>query len=71
MFHKVHHNDTCLNISTAFRIHFLELFIINILKALGFKGISDVNKHLPPDAHVTPRILAFYVCQCKVLESSK
>ena len=44
---------------------------INILKALGFQGISDVNKHLPPDAHVTPRILAFYVCQCKVLESSK
>jgi len=33
MFHKVHHNDPCLNISTAFRIHFLELFITHILKA--------------------------------------
>ena len=33
MFHKVHHNDPYLNISTAFRIHFLELFITNALKA--------------------------------------
>ena len=33
MFHKVHHNDPCLNISTAFRIHFLELFITHTLKA--------------------------------------
>jgi sterol desaturase/sphingolipid hydroxylase (fatty acid hydroxylase superfamily) len=34
MFHKVHHNDPYLNISTAFRIHFLELFIIYIFKAI-------------------------------------
>jgi len=34
MFHKVHHNDPYLNISTSFRIHFLELFITNILKAI-------------------------------------
>jgi sterol desaturase/sphingolipid hydroxylase (fatty acid hydroxylase superfamily) len=34
MSHKVHHNDPYLNISTAFRIHFLELFIIYILKAI-------------------------------------
>ena len=34
MFHKVHHNDPYLNISTSFRIHFMELFIIHILKAL-------------------------------------
>lgn len=34
MFHKVHHNDPYLNISTAFRIHFVELFIIFILKAI-------------------------------------
>lgn len=33
MFHKVHHNDTYLNVSTAFRIHFLELFLTNLLKA--------------------------------------
>jgi len=29
----VHHNDSCLNVSTAFRIHILELFIITALKA--------------------------------------
>jgi sterol desaturase/sphingolipid hydroxylase (fatty acid hydroxylase superfamily) len=34
MFHKVHHNDPYLNISTAFRIHFLELAITHILKAI-------------------------------------
>ena len=31
--HKVHHNDPYLNVSTAFRLHFLELFIINSMKA--------------------------------------
>ncbi|MGR8999381.1 MAG: sterol desaturase family protein [Gammaproteobacteria bacterium] len=34
MFHKVHHNDPYLNTSTSFRIHFVELFITNILKAI-------------------------------------
>ena len=34
MFHKVHHNDPYLNITTSFRIHFLELVITNLLKAL-------------------------------------
>ena len=34
MFHKVHHNDPYLNISTSFRIHFMELLITHILKAL-------------------------------------
>jgi sterol desaturase/sphingolipid hydroxylase (fatty acid hydroxylase superfamily) len=43
MFHKVHHNDPYLNVSTAFRIHFLEVTIITSLKAmlaiaLGIKG---------------------------------
>jgi sterol desaturase/sphingolipid hydroxylase (fatty acid hydroxylase superfamily) len=33
MFHKVHHNDPNLNITTSFRIHFLELVITNVLKA--------------------------------------
>lgn len=33
MFHKVHHNDPCLNVSTAFRIHIVELLIITVLKA--------------------------------------
>ncbi|MFA5924683.1 MAG: sterol desaturase family protein [Methylococcaceae bacterium] len=43
MFHKVHHNDPYLNVSTAFRLHFLEILIINIMKAvlivvLGIEG---------------------------------
>lgn len=32
MFHKVHHNDPCLNVSTAFRIHIIELLFITIVK---------------------------------------
>jgi sterol desaturase/sphingolipid hydroxylase (fatty acid hydroxylase superfamily) len=43
MFHKVHHNDPYLNVSTAFRIHLLEIGVINVMKAmlivvLGIKG---------------------------------
>jgi sterol desaturase/sphingolipid hydroxylase (fatty acid hydroxylase superfamily) len=34
MFHRVHHNDPYLNVSTAFRIHFLEILIINVMKAM-------------------------------------
>jgi sterol desaturase/sphingolipid hydroxylase (fatty acid hydroxylase superfamily) len=34
MFHKVHHNDPYLNISTSFRILFRELFITHVLKAI-------------------------------------
>lgn len=33
MLHKVHHNDPWLNISTAFRIHIVELLIITALKS--------------------------------------
>ena len=43
MFHKVHHNDPYLNITTSFRIHFLELVITNFLKAILiiFLGIEQ------------------------------
>jgi sterol desaturase/sphingolipid hydroxylase (fatty acid hydroxylase superfamily) len=34
MFHRVHHNDPYLNVTTSFRIHFLELVITNFLKAV-------------------------------------
>ncbi len=33
MFHRVHHNDPYLNVSTAFRLHIVELLIITLLKA--------------------------------------
>jgi sterol desaturase/sphingolipid hydroxylase (fatty acid hydroxylase superfamily) len=34
VFHRVHHNDPYLNVSTAFRLHIVEMLITNILKAL-------------------------------------
>ncbi|MGR9087021.1 MAG: sterol desaturase family protein, partial [Gammaproteobacteria bacterium] len=34
MFHRVHHSDAQMNVSTAFRVHILELFLTNILKGL-------------------------------------
>ena len=33
LFHRVHHNDPFLNVSTAFRIHLVELLIATALKA--------------------------------------
>ncbi len=33
MFHKIHHNDPYLNVSTAFRIHIVELLIITAVKS--------------------------------------
>lgn len=34
VFHRVHHNDPLVNVSTAFRLHFVEALITHILKAL-------------------------------------
>ncbi|CAA9891887.1 Sterol desaturase/sphingolipid hydroxylase (Fatty acid hydroxylase superfamily) [Candidatus Methylobacter favarea] len=34
IFHKVHHSDPALNVSTAFRIHLLELLITTLLKSI-------------------------------------
>ena len=44
MFHKVHHNDPYLNVTTAFRIHLLELLAITALKAayIILLGIDQV-----------------------------
>jgi sterol desaturase/sphingolipid hydroxylase (fatty acid hydroxylase superfamily) len=33
MFHKVHHSDRCMNVSTAFRLHFMEAFLTTLVKA--------------------------------------
>lgn len=33
LFHRVHHSDRCLNVSTAFRVHFLEIITTTCLKA--------------------------------------
>lgn len=34
MLHKVHHNDPYLNVTTAFRLHFLEIVLITSMKAV-------------------------------------
>ncbi len=34
MFHKVHHSDPYLNVTTAFRLHFLEVALTNLFKAV-------------------------------------
>ena len=34
MLHKIHHNDPYLNVTTAFRLHFLEILLITCMKAL-------------------------------------
>jgi sterol desaturase/sphingolipid hydroxylase (fatty acid hydroxylase superfamily) len=33
MFHKVHHSDRCMNVSTAFRLHFVEVVLTTLVKA--------------------------------------
>lgn len=51
-FHKVHHNDPYMNVSTAFRLHIVELLIIIALKSacvmlLGIdKGMVAANETL-------------------------
>jgi sterol desaturase/sphingolipid hydroxylase (fatty acid hydroxylase superfamily) len=44
IFHRVHHNDPYLNVSTAFRLHFVEILATNSLKALLiiFLGIDKM-----------------------------
>ncbi len=34
MFHKVHHSDTTMNVSTAFRLHFVEVVLTAAVKAI-------------------------------------
>lgn len=34
MFHKVHHSDRVMNVSTAFRLHFMEVLLTMLVKAL-------------------------------------
>ncbi len=34
MFHKVHHSDRCMNVSTAFRLHFVEVILTTLVKAV-------------------------------------
>ncbi|MCF6251913.1 MAG: sterol desaturase family protein [Methylococcaceae bacterium] len=42
MFHKVHHSDKSMNVSTAFRVHFIEIILGTLVKAL-FIVVSGVE----------------------------
>jgi sterol desaturase/sphingolipid hydroxylase (fatty acid hydroxylase superfamily) len=44
LFHRVHHNDPCINTSTAFRLHTVELFTTHLLKSVSIilLGIDQI-----------------------------
>lgn len=54
IFHRVHHNDPCINVSTAYRIHLGELLLTSLLKVvyvalLGIdKGIVLIYETVSP-----------------------
>jgi hypothetical protein len=43
---------------------------IKTLRALGFQNMKDINSQLPANMHMTPRVLAYYVCKAKILASA-
>jgi sterol desaturase/sphingolipid hydroxylase (fatty acid hydroxylase superfamily) len=45
MFHRVHHNDSYLNVSTAFRIHLVEMILTTLLKAV-YIVLLDIDKKI-------------------------
>lgn len=40
MFHKVHHSDPVMNVSTAFRLHFVEVLMTTAVKALFIVAVG-------------------------------
>lgn len=40
MFHKVHHSDPVMNVSTAFRLHFVEVLLTIVVKALFIVAVG-------------------------------
>lgn len=42
-FHSIHHSDLCLNTTTAFRLHWLELFLVTCLKAV-YLAVTGAGK---------------------------
>ncbi|MGR8979018.1 MAG: sterol desaturase family protein [Gammaproteobacteria bacterium] len=44
MFHKVHHNDQYINVSTAYRIHLVELLLTAILKSIYIISVGIDKK---------------------------
>jgi hypothetical protein len=40
MFHKVHHSDPAMNVSTAFRLHFVEVVLTALVKAVFIMAVG-------------------------------
>lgn len=58
MFHKVHHSDRCVNVSTAFRLHFGEVLLTTALKAAFIVGMGmDASMVLANEAIITLFVL--------------
>lgn len=54
MFHKAHHSDRCMNVSTAFRLHGVEVALTTLIKALFVAVIGiDVELLLINEALIT------------------
>ncbi|MEE9395379.1 MAG: sterol desaturase family protein [Methylococcales bacterium] len=60
MFHKVHHSDPYLNISTAFRIHILELMLVTILKAISIAVLGIDQTSVLTTETITLLVIMFY-----------
>ena len=60
MFHKVHHSDPYLNVSTAFRIHILELMIVTVLKAISIVALGIDKASVLAVETITLLFIMFY-----------
>lgn len=60
MFHKVHHNDPYINVSTAFRIHLVELVITGILKIIYVVALGIDKKVVLVYETVYPLFVMFH-----------
>ncbi|WP_394751835.1 sterol desaturase family protein [Crenothrix sp.] len=60
MFHKVHHSDAALNVTTAFRVHFIEVLLTNSLKALCIAVLGIEEKIVLASEAITTVCILFH-----------
>jgi sterol desaturase/sphingolipid hydroxylase (fatty acid hydroxylase superfamily) len=54
VFHKVHHSDPCMNVTTAFRLHFVEVLMTTLVKAVFIVAVGvDVTIVLANEMLIT------------------
>ena len=57
-FHKVHHSDVVMNVSTAFRLHFVEVFLTAVVKAIFIVAVGvDASLVIANEALITLCVL--------------